>query len=60
MRIYDGPKENTEITKAHIATKRVCEAKGIETYNATIGGELDVYPRVDIHEIMDRSSVGDC
>jgi len=50
--IHDGPTHDTQIAKAHIATKRMCEEKGIKTYNATIGGELDVYERVDVNEII--------
>ena len=51
-RIHDGPTHDTQITKGHIATRRICEQKGIKTYNATIGGELEVYPRVELENIL--------
>lgn len=52
--IHDGPQHELEITKAHIATHRICNNKGIETYNATVGGSLEVYPRVSIDEVIDK------
>jgi hypothetical protein len=49
------PKDNTyandQIRKSHKAAKRILNAAGIEVYNATIGGNLEVYPRVDIDSI---------
>jgi len=52
IQINNGPKHNLEITKGHIATKRICDMIGVDTYNATVGGELEVYPRVDIQELV--------
>lgn len=41
-----------EITKSHIAAKRLSEPKGFEIYNATIGGDLEVYERVNLEKII--------
>jgi hypothetical protein len=51
-RIHDGPLSDTQITKGHIITQKVCENRDVETYNATIGGKLDVYPRKNIKDII--------
>ncbi|WP_048066872.1 hypothetical protein [Haloquadratum walsbyi] len=50
--IADGPQTERELIKSHIVSKRVCENKGINIYNATIGGELEVYDRVDLNELI--------
>lgn len=52
MQISDGPKNEKEMVKSHIAAKRILESKGKSIYNATIGGELEVYDRVNIEEII--------
>jgi len=52
--IDDGATHEAEIRKSHLAIKRICDEKNIETYNATIGGELDIYPRVELDAIIDR------
>lgn len=41
-----------EILKAHLVTKRICESNGIDVYNATLGGELEVYPRVNLNDVL--------
>lgn len=43
---------NEEIRRSHLVARRIAKNKGINIYNATIGGELDVYPRVDIYEVV--------
>lgn len=53
LEIDDGPKQNREFKKSHIAIKRIFDYIGVDAYNATVGGELEVYPRVDINEILD-------
>jgi hypothetical protein len=49
------PKDNSyadrEITKSHLAANRILEANNVELYNATIGGNLEVYDRVDLINI---------
>ena len=42
---------NREMTKSHIAAKRIASDKGISIYNATVGGNLEVYPRVSLEKI---------
>lgn len=41
-----------QCTTAHGLAHRVTSARGINIYNATIGGKLEVYPRVNIHDIL--------
>lgn len=45
---------NDEIEKSHIAAKRISSDQGVDIYNATVGGELEVYPRVSFEEIFDN------
>ena len=42
---------NEETIKSHIIAKRILSNEGIDIYNATLGGELEVYPRIDLNEI---------
>lgn len=50
------PKDNTyandQIRKSHLAAKRILDEEGIKVYNATVGGNLEIYPRVDIEDIL--------
>jgi len=52
LKIHDYTKDEIELRKGHVATKRICEHKGIDVFNATIGGELEIYPRKNIHDIL--------
>ena len=36
----------------HVLAKKVCDPLGVKILNATIGGELEVYPRVDLMEVL--------
>jgi hypothetical protein len=36
----------------HLVVKEVCDSLGVDVYNATLGGELEVYPRVDLMEVL--------
>jgi len=47
------PNANEELRKSHVVIKRICDANGIGVYNATPGGELEVYPRVDLLQVLD-------
>jgi len=40
------------IRKAHEIAKDMCDGLGVKIYNATIGGDLEVYPRVDLLEVL--------
>jgi hypothetical protein len=50
--IYDARSHNNQIIKSHIASYRICSDMGVEIYNATYGGELEVYPRVSLEEVL--------
>lgn len=50
--IFEGQKANQELIKSHIAIKRIYDDLDINVYNATVGGELEVYPQVDINNIL--------
>jgi len=41
--------DNRNMTHLHEMAKRCCP---VPIYNATVGGSLEVYPRVDIHELL--------
>ena len=45
-------KENNNMTRAHEYAKKMLEESGITIKNATVGGELEVYERVDVHELL--------
>jgi hypothetical protein len=44
--------ENEKHTDAHRWIKKYTKDSGVEVFNATIGGKLEVYPRVDLNEII--------
>jgi hypothetical protein len=52
VKIRDGGKSEDEIRKSHVAAKKICQNKGIDIYNATLGGELDVYERKNLREVI--------
>ena len=41
-------------TRAFISMKKFCDEKNIEVYNATRGGKLEVFPRVDFDEVINN------
>jgi hypothetical protein len=43
---------NTKLERVHRAIRSAGELRGFTTYNATIGGRLEVYDRVDIHAVL--------
>ena len=45
---------NHDVLMAHRIARQACDWLGIKVYNATIGGELEVYPRVDFVETASR------
>lgn len=45
---------NYNMVMAHKLAKRMCEKDGIKIYNATEGGDLDVYDRVKFDDIIDK------
>jgi len=36
----------------HRQARRVCESLGVSVYNATVGGKLEVFPRVDYRDLF--------
>lgn len=50
--IMDGERHEYQIRKSHIIAKRICEDNGIDMYNATPGGELEVYDRVELNSLV--------
>jgi hypothetical protein len=40
------------LSSGHATAKEVCDQLGIEIYNATVGGELEIFPRVDFMELF--------
>lgn len=41
-------------TRDFIIAKKFCEEHGVKVYNATRGGKLEVFPRVDFDEIINK------
>jgi hypothetical protein len=50
--IADRETNSEEIKKSHLLAKRICDHKGINMCNATIGGDLEVYERVDLNSVL--------
>lgn len=46
---------DAEITKSHILAKKMLAREGIKTYNATVGGELEVHERIDLIDLLGES-----
>ena len=48
-----GPEEWENLNRRLIIGHKVAQATaGVPIYNATVGGKLEVYPRVDIHDLL--------
>ena len=43
---------NERTVWGHMVVKEACDSLGVEVYNATLGGKLEVYPRVDLMEVL--------
>lgn len=43
--------------KIHTLAKRFGDRDGVDIYNATFGGELEVYPRVDFHRVLEQGVI---
>ena len=50
--LEDCIRENANMLYAHTGMAQLAKIVGAEVYNATIGGELEAYPRVDIYEVL--------
>jgi len=53
----DCIRENEVMHYAHHRLAQLAKEVGCEVYNATIGGELEAYPRVDLYELLDDNNV---
>lgn len=58
LHIKDNIKLEKQILKEHSVGKRICSHKGIDVYNGTVGGDLELFPRVDIMDVV-KSSLGE-
>lgn len=47
-----GNKFNDQILKSHIITNRILSSQNVNVYNTTLGGELEVYPRVNFFDVI--------
>lgn len=45
---------NERLIHCHKVAKRSAAEMGIQIFNATVGGALEVYERVDIHKVLDE------
>lgn len=50
-RVYDAPEVDTNLL-AFARAKEVCDAAGVKIVNATRGGKLEIFPRVDIDSLF--------
>jgi len=50
----DAIRENTNMIRLHAGMAMLAPMVGAKVYNATIGGELETYPRVDIYEVLNE------
>ena len=45
-------KYTDDARSSHILAKKVCDPMDVKIYNATIGGDLEVYPRVGLLDVL--------
>ena len=45
---------NKNMVAAHKLTKRACDKCGVKVFNATVGGSLEVYNRIDFSKIQTK------
>lgn len=50
--VYRARYDNIRMKRVHGIMSKIAKREGIEVYNATIGGELEAYERVDIYDIL--------
>jgi hypothetical protein len=43
------------MTQAYLSAKQHCDQKGVKIYNATRGGKLEVFPRVNFDDLFDNN-----
>ena len=42
------------MTEAYVVIKRILNSKGVQVYNATRGGKLEVFPRIDLDDLIGK------
>jgi hypothetical protein len=47
------PNNVYSMTQAYMSAKQYCDQKGVKIYNATRGGKLEVFPRVNLDDLFD-------
>ena len=50
----EADNRNRTLVHAHRMAKAACDEREITVYNSTIGGELEVYPRYDLMEVLNN------
>lgn len=50
---FDWEQENVNQVRAHEIAKVNCDRLGVKVLSATIGGKLEVYPRVSLVDLLD-------
>ena len=53
---FDVNKLNTNMLAAHTLALNAARKAGVQIYNATLGGELEIYPRVNLFDILENST----
>jgi len=56
---YHYPRLHENMLPSMKQAKEVTQKIGVEVYNAGIGGSLEVFPRVDFHELFNKYSVSE-
>lgn len=51
----ENPVNLYSMTEAYLSAKKYCDKKGVKIYNATRGGKLEVFPRVNFDELFDNN-----
>lgn len=52
MKFSDALADAYALWENYKAVKRIAEQNDIKIYNATVGGALDVFPRVDYNDLF--------
>ena len=50
----DQSERNETEEHMHEVIKEECDRRNVEIFNATVGGQLEIYPRIDIREILNE------
>ena len=56
--IKNNHKVEQEILQGHAAAKKILSDKNVDVYNGTLGGELELFPRVDLEKVINSPTGG--